>query len=216
MDYNRLLTYVPQVLMAENRTLVDVMPEIVMEAEDEIYERLDHDAFRTYLGEFTATPSNPKVDLRVETPRILEVRAMRVFQDGAPVPLKMRDEERMSAMWPFPVFGQPRYYAETPGPFMYRLYPAPEVEIDVGVAANQIPPRLTEGDPENVLTEQYGRLLLNATLRAGSRFMRNTTDEQRYAEEMGAALEEANTAISRRRRDETHTRRNETANRTGE
>lgn len=216
MDYNRLLTYVPSVLMAENRTLVDVMPDIIAEAEDEIYERLDHDAFRAYLGEFQATPASPKIDLRIETPRILEVRAMRVFQDGAPVPLKMRDEERMSAMWPFPVFGQPRYYAETPGPLMFRLYPAPEVEIDVGVAANQIPARLTEPEPENVLTERYGRLLLNATLRAASRFMRNPNDEQRYAEEMGAALEEANTAIARRRRDETHTRRNETANRTGQ
>ena len=204
LTYDDLVRDTPLTLQAQNVTLVENMPMIIRRAEDEAILRLDHDAFRGRLPNLlTVGAGEGRLDLSTQPARIMEVRSLRVIVDGTHYPLERRNIERMEAIYPRWSQGVPRFYAEDDGLFVFRLFPSPDESYQIEVHANLEPARLAPSVQESLLTRQYPRVTEMATLHQGAIFMRNTTDEQRYAANLDMALAEVNSAIARRRRDET-------------
>lgn len=217
MTYDDIIAELPTILMAQNRAMVDAdqLQRIVREAEDEIIERLDHDVFRARLAPRTVSDTQDFIDLSDEPRRVLEVRAIQVVLPYGIYPLERREIERLNALYMGSAVGVPRYYAEDDTPLLLRVFPRPDTPYDLNVAANIEPERLSPAVQQSVLTRTYPRLLNMAVRKHGAHFMRNPADEQRYGALMDAALMEANTGLSRRRRDETALQPSKTANRTG-
>jgi hypothetical protein len=218
MTYDDLIALIPVTLMAQNRTLADPteLQRIVRRAEDEIIERIDHDAFRARLSGKTVTPGNGgEIDLTQEARRVLEVRALQLVLPDGVYPLERREVERLNALYLGSYVGQPRYYAEDDIPMLLRVFPAPDQTYSINVSANIEPERLSPVVQQSVLTRSYPRLLEMCALKHGAHFMRNPSDEQRYGALTDAALMEANTQLARRRRDETAVTTAQTANRVG-
>ena len=218
LTYDELIRRIPVWLYAQNRTLVNEMPAIVEEAEDQLMLVLDHDLFRAALTPRTITSANPTVDLTNEDPQVMEVRSMRIRPRGPSggwVPLMRRDIEAMEMLYSRDRPRVPRYYAEDDGILTYQFFPAPVVDTEVEIMANIHPLRLGPTQQTSVLTEQFPRALEKATLRQGALFMKNQTDADRYEAEMMQSVEEANLQVKRRRRDTSGQRPRETANLTG-
>lgn len=217
MTYNELLRRVPVWLYSSNRSLVDEMPVIIEQAEDRLLQVIDHDLFRTVLTGKTVGVDG-LLDLSAESPRVLEVRGLRVQYRDRPdgfTPLKARDIEMLSALYPDGGSGDPRYYAQHTSTLNYKLYPKPRAEIDIEVTANVEPARLAVGNQTNILTEQFPRAVERACMHFGAMFMKNYEDAAQYEKDMMAALGEAGAQVGRRRRDEAQTRPRETKNVTG-
>lgn len=216
LTYNQLVAEVPVILMAQNRTLAQNMDIVIRQAEDEIIQRIDHDAFRTVISPgFTVDPVNTTIDLTTQSSPVLEVRAMRLDLGGQQVTLERREIERLRMTFGADDQGVPRFYAEDDAPLIYRVFPTPDTTYPVAVTANVEPDRLSVSVQETLLTRRWPRLVEMAVLKYGARFMRNQTDETRFGAAMGEALAEALIQISRRRRDETATKPQTTANLTG-
>ena len=216
LTYNQLVADTPITLMAQNRTLAQNIDMIIRQAEDEIIERLDHDAFRTVLaGVITVDPSNAVIDLTATPSQVLEVRAMRLDMGDQQVTLERREIERLRMTFNTFDQGVPRFYAEDDAPLIYRVFPVPDTAYPITVTANVEPDRLSLSTQENLLTRRWPRLLEMAVLKHGARFMRNAADESRYGQQFDAALGGALMQINRRRRDETGTKPQTTANVTG-
>lgn len=217
MTYDDLIAAVPIALQAQNRTLLDAseLQRIVRRAEDEIIERIDHDAFRSRLTGRQVGPADDTIDLQPEDRRVLEVRAIQLITPEGVYPLERREVERLNALYLGAWAGQPRYYAEDDTPLFLRVFPTPDVVYPVSISANIEPERLSPSTQQSVLTRAHARLLEMMTFKHGAHFMRNPTDEQRYGELADAALMEANAQFARRRRDETGVTSAPTANRVG-
>lgn len=217
MTYAELIAEIPRIMMAQNRTLTepDVLQQIVRDAEDEIIERIDHDAFRKRLADRIISPSTATIDLSGEANRVLELRAVEVIVDGIVVPLERREIERLYALYVEGEAGEPRYYGEDDTPLLLRVFPQPDRDYTLRISANAEPARLSIDVQQSVLTSVHPRLLRMATRKHAAIFMRNPTDEQRYAALTDGALMEANAMYARRRRDETGTTSAATANRAG-
>lgn len=216
LTYNQLVSEVPVLLMAQNRTLAQNMGTVIRQAEDEIIQRLDHDAFRTVISpSFAVDPVNVTVDLNNQPSPVLEVRAMRLDLGGQQVTLERREIERLRMTFGPDDQGVPRFYAEDDAPLVYRVFPTPDTTYQLDVTANVEPDRLSVAVQETLLTRRWPRLTEMAVLKYGARFMRNQTDEARFEKAMGEALAEALLQINRRRRDETGTKPQTTANVTG-
>lgn len=216
LTYNQLVAEVPVLLMAQNRTLAQNMGIVIRQAEDEIIQRLDHDAFRTVITPaFSVDPVNTTIDLTAQPSPVLEVRALRLDLGGQQITLERREIERLRMTFGPDDQGVPRFYAEDDAPLVYRVFPTPDTTYPITVAANVEPDRLSVSVQETLLTRRWPRLVENAVLKYGARFMRNQTDEARFDKAMGEALAEALLQISRRRRDETATKPQTTSNTTG-
>ncbi len=217
MTYDDLIAAIPSTLMAQNRTLAepDELQRVVRRAEDEIIERIDHDAFRARLDGHIVDPANHVIDLSQEARRVLEVRALQLVIPDGVYPLERREVERLNALYFGGSMGMPRYYAEDDDPLLLRIFPRPDTTYSVNVSANIEPERLAPAVPQSVLTRTYPRLLEMMALKHGAHFMRNMGDEQRYGALADAALMEANAQLARRRRDETGVTSAQTANRVG-
>lgn len=217
MTYNDLIAELPGIMMAQNRTMTEaaVLQQIVRDAEDEIIERIDHDAFRDRLAARTLPAGVSELDLSAEPRRVLEVRAIQVEIDGELYPMERREIERLYAIYRGSGEGPPRFYSEDDTPLLLRVFPTPDIAYPVRVSANIEPLRLGPDIQQSVLTYSYPRLLRMAVRKHAAMYMRNPTDEQRYAAAADGALMEANTQLARRRRDETGVTSASTANRTG-
>ena len=225
ITYTELVRRVPLWLYADNTSLVDEMPNIITEAEDELILRLDHDLFQTALTGFTvgADPYDPNgtadlIDLSAEDPAIFEVRAIRLkLREQAHNwwPIHRRDIEMLSTLYANNSPGQPRFYATYPALLQYRVFPYPRTAYDVEITANVQPARLSNTVDTNVLTDQFPRAMEKATLRQAALFMKDSGAAATYEGEMMQSVNEANMQVSRRRRDETGVRPVETANATG-
>lgn len=212
--YNELLRRVPLWLYAQNRALVDEMPVIIEQAEDRLVQVIDHDLFRGVLSGNTIGVDG-LLDLSGETPAVLEVRGLRVkFRDRVDgwTPLKQRELEMASALYPTGGSGVPRYYAQYDGTLSFKLYPKPRATVDVEVTANITPVRLGVAQQTNIYTEQFPRAIERACMHFGAMFMKNYEDAAQYEKDMMAALGEAASQVGRRRRDEVQTRSRETHN----
>lgn len=217
MTYDDLIADIPPALQAQNRTLTepDVLQQIVRNAEEEIIERIDHDAFRARIAGRQVVPGDATIDLTAEPRRVLEVRALqRVTEDGV-YPLERREVERLFALYQGSYQGTPRYYAEDDHPLLLRVFPTPDIPYSIHISANIEPERLSVDVQQSVLTRSHPRLLRMMAYKHGAHFMRNQTDEQRYGVLADAALMEVNAQFARRRRDETGTKAASTANRVG-
>ena len=215
MTYDELIALIPETLMAQNRTLVSalVLQNIIRRAEDEIIQRIDHEAFRTVINPaFTIGPGNPTIDLSTQTNPVLEIRAVRRLDNGIPVPMERREVERMNLVYAQGDTGEPRFYAEDDSALLIRLYPYPDTAYQVQVTANVTPARLSPVIQQSVLTRRFPRLLEHMALKHGAHFMRNPNDEQRYGNIAENALAEVNMQMMRRRRDETNAVATDTAN----
>ena len=217
MTYDDLIAAVPVALQAQNRALLDAdeLQRIVRRAEDEIIERIDHDAFRARLTPRQVGLGDDTLDLQTEDRRVLEVRAVQIETPEGIYPLERREVERLNALYLGAWEGQPRYYAEDDTPLLLRVFPKPDMTYTVRVSANIEPERLSIGTQQSVLTRAHARLLEMMTFKHGAHFMRNQTDEQRYGMLADAALMEINAQYARRRRDETGVKSAQTANRVG-
>lgn len=216
--YNDIIAAAPIALMAQNRSVLDpaTMQILVRQAEDEIIELLDHDAFRTTLQQpAVISPGTDVIDLSAEAPSVLEVRALRIAADDYSMPMERRDIERLNALYPTGEPGVPRFYAEDEAPLVLRVFPPPDQEYRITVTANVEPLRLSPDIQTSVLSQRHPRILEMMVFKHLARFMRNSTDEARYGREAEAALMGVNTQFARRRRDETGLTGTPTANRVG-
>jgi len=213
--YDELVANTPLWLYAENRDLVDQMPKVIADAEDQIINLIDHYLFQQVIQ--IAFVDKGTRDLDLSPHRILELRAMRVlYRNGGMTPLERRDLEALTMLFASNRSGRPRYYAQFGGIDTMRLFPTPSEDITIEITANIEPPRLGPSQQSNIISDRFPRVIERATLRQAAVFMKNAEDEQRYEAEMQAAILEANSAIGRMRRDETGTRRIETINASGQ
>jgi hypothetical protein len=217
-DYAELIRRVPEWLYAQNRTLVDEMPAIVSQAHDQLINILDHDLFKTLiLGKTLTSANNGVLDLSSETPRVLEVRAVRLKWRGDDdwTPLQRRDLETLTMMFARNMPRRPRYYSEYSGTLVLKAFPAPDRDYDLEITANVEPPVLSPTVQTNIMTEQAFRAVEKATMRQAAIFMKDWESAQLYEKEMATAVGEVNAAIQRRRRDAVETRPVETSNVSG-
>lgn len=215
VTYDDLLTRTPDQLYAQNRSLVDAMPTIVAQAEEQLHQILDHDLFQTRLTGLSLTVGDPLLDLTGQA-GLLDVRAVRVQYHGASyVPLERRNLEMLSMLYTDDRPGIPRFYSDYGDTNILRVFPVPRQTYAVEVTANVLPPALGPSTQSNVIALKYGRALERAVFRQAAIFMKNKADEERFNAEMAAAVGEANAAIARRRRDDTDVRPRETANAKG-
>lgn len=213
--YDELIRQVPIWGYNQNRDLVDEMPAIVAQAEDQIFNLIDHDLFQTVITGQTLTTGNPDLDLTGLG--IMEIRAIRLSYRGAYsfTALERRDLEMLSMLYTTNRPARPRFYAEYEDIDKVRVFPIPREDYDLEITANVEPPRLTVANQTNKLAEKYPRVYEKACLRQAALFMKNQQDAATYEGEMMSALQEASLAIARKRRDETGTRPVETSNASG-
>jgi len=204
ISYTELARRTPLWLYANNRDLVVEMPNIIGQAEEQLLQVMDHDLFQTVITGKTVGPSSDILDMSAETPRILEVRAMRIKYrdlDRAWIPIFRRDIEMLSMLYPDGRARRPQYYAEYGGILKYRFFPYPDAAYDIEVTANVKFVPLSATVDTNILTDQYPRAIEKATFRQAALFMKDMLAAQTYEKEMMSALSEANAQTSRRRRD---------------
>lgn len=217
LSYDELLRRVPTWIYAGNRRLVDEMPTIIEQAEDQMLQVLDHDIYQTTLTGFTVGPGVKEIDLTANDPRVLEVRSIRVanWDTDTWQPCQLRDLEYLTALFSDGRTGRPRYYATRGEVLRFELFPAPDHELQVEITANVEFTRLGPDQQTNVLTIQFPRALEKAALRQAAIFMNDPQNEQRYETEFIAALNESNAQVGRRRRDEVGNKPRDTHNATG-
>lgn len=219
ITYDDLIRRVPKWIYAQNRSLVDDMPDIVQEAHNQLIGVLDHDLFRSIITGKQATPaSNGILDLSAEDPDVLEIRAVRVrYRNGDDdwTPLRMRDLEMLTELYSRNRPNRPLYYAEYNGPLVIKFFPMPREDYDLEITANVEPPLLTPTNQTNVMSTRAPRALEKAVIRQACLYQKNWEDAQMYEKEMAQAVTEANAQVQRRRRDDTEQRPVEAANVTG-
>jgi hypothetical protein len=216
ITYNELIRRTPVWAYATNRDIVAEMVNIVQEAHEQIIGILDHDLFRTLITTKTLTQSSLGVlNLSAETPRILEIRAIRMRYRGGSddwAPLMRRDLEMLSMLYARNRPRQPLYYAEYSGPLVIKAFPAPDRDYDLQITANVEPVVLSPSNQTNIISTQFPRVMEKATFRQAALFMKNWEDAKIYEKEMVDAVNEANAQIQRRKRDTTETRPVDTTN----
>ena len=218
LTYNELISQAPTWLYAENRSLVDNMPDVVVKAERQLVLVIDHDLFRTTLPGDTLLAGDSAVDLSANEPLIMEVRGFRVrWRDGDDhwTPIMYREAEYLAMLYSNQRQGRPKYYTQDGGFLKFQVYPTPERDYDIEITANVTPPALGASVQENVLTKQFPRAVEMAVYRQAATFMKDAAAEAKYDSEMMAAIPEANMQSARRRRDEAGTRPRETVNASG-
>ncbi len=218
ISYTELVRRVPLWLYAGNSALIAEMPTIIEQAQDLLETTIHHNEFRTEItGETVGTDG--LVDLSAETPRVLEIRAVRVkYRDRGDgwTPLQVKDLEALTMMFPLDRPARPRYYSERGGPLQLQLFPKPSAAMDLSITANVIPDRIEAGTETNIYTAKYPRAVEKACFHFAAIFMKDYEDAQAYKADMMQALAEAGAQIQRRERDETATRPRNTTNMAGQ
>ena len=214
--YDELIAEAPQWLYAQNRDLVDNMPEVLAQAELQVYQRLEHDAFRDTINGLTLD-TDGVIDLTSVVPQVFEVRSVRVQYKGddSYVPLLERNIEYLEMLYGRAKPGRPLYYAEDDTTLYLRAYPKPSSALPLQIRANVEPTALSPSNKTNLVTQRYYRVIQLATFRQAAIYMKNEADTVRYTNELNDALSEANAQIARRRRDETETKPKDTSNKAG-
>lgn len=215
--YDELIRRVPRWLYAQNRDLVNEMPNVVLQAHEQIVNLLDHDLFRTLIDDVDVG-TDGILDLSANDPPVFEIRAIRWKwrNDGdAYMPLMRRDLEMLTQLYANNRPGRPRYYAEYSGLLIQKLFPVPREAIKVQVTANVEPPPLSPTQQTNIISERAFRVMEKATMRQAAIYMRDWPGAAEYEKDMTTAIGEANAQIQRRRRDETEQRPVEAANVSG-
>jgi hypothetical protein len=213
--YDSLVTNTPIWLYAQNKDIVAQMPDLIADAEDQIFELIDHDLFQETLTGKTILQGQPDLDLTSDL--IQEIRAIRISYRGAYsfTPVERRDLEFLTMLYTRNIPDRPRYYGQYGSFDQVRLFPIPRQDYDIEITVNKAPPRLSPSVQTNILIAKYPRVYEKASLKQGAIYMKNPADAATYDTEMVNAIMEANMAIGRHRRDETGTRPLETANSKG-
>lgn len=217
MDYAELIRRTPEWLYARNRDLLNTeMPNIVLQAHEQLINVIDHDFFRARVANLTL-PTDGVLDLPTLIPRLLEVRAIRVQyrQAGEFTPLFQRDQEMLTMLYANNRPGRPRYYCEYDGPKIVKVYPQAPMAMNIEVTANIAPEPLSPTVANNVIGDLAPRAMEKATFRQAALFMKDQAAAATYEQEMMAAVVELNSSIGRGRRDETDVKPRTTANTTG-
>lgn len=224
VSYDELLRRVPLWLYAENTALAAEMPAIIGRAEDHLVNVLDHDIFQTVLTSKTigASPVNvvtddDKLDLSAETPRLMELRSIRIaYKGGADwTPVEPRNDEMLSMLYSRNRPARPRYYGQHGDQLKLKFYPFPDRVYTLKITANVMPVRMAVGVQNNKISTMFPRAFESAVFHQAAIFMQDQPMADKYQAEMMAAIPEANLASSRKRRDETGTRPIETTNAAG-
>lgn len=225
ITYDELVRSVPIWSYATNRELVAEMPRIIADAEDELWLSIDHDLFQAVItGSVIGPPPSPTpgvdysiLDLGSVTPRIMELRAIRLAYRGQFdwVPIERRELEYLSMLYSRNNPARPRFYANYGGTLKFKVFPYPREEYDLELTANVRPLSLSAIVQTNQLTTDFPRAVEKACLRQAALFMKDAEGAATYLQEMNDALGEANMQMARRRRDETGQRPVETANASG-
>lgn len=213
--YDEIVRRTPDWMYAQNRSLVAEMPTIIAQAHEQLVNLLDHDLFRTVItGKKLEASNNGIIDLSAETPRVFEVRALRIkYREGDSfTPIQRRDLEMLTMLYARNAPKRPLYYAEYSGPLVLKVFPAPREDYDLEITANVEPPVLTSENQSNIITREAFRAMERATFRQAALYMRDWQAAAEFEKEMGTALTEVNAQISRRRRDETGQRQIEATN----
>ena len=214
-NYNELIRRIPEWMYAQNRDLTNEVEELVSKAHNQIINLLDHDLFRTTIsGKSLTAASDGVLDLSAESPRVLEIRSIRIDYNGTGgyTPIMRRDLEMLTMLFASNTAARPRFYAEYSGPLVIKAFPAPDVDYDIEVTANVEPPVLAPSQQTNIISTQHYRVIETATFRQAALYMRDWAAAEEYAKELGSAITEANAAIQRRKRDETDKRPQDASN----
>ena len=216
ITYNELVTQTPQQLRRANDDLIAEMPRLIKDAEEEVILQLDHDLFRTIITGKSVSVGNAVVDLTDQN-ELMEVRSISMqYRSGDQAPaLEMRNQEYLEMLFSVNRPGRPRYYSNFEEWNKIKVWPTPNETYDLTIHANVEPTPLSGGNPTNVISDKFPRVIQMAVFLQGAHFMKNDSDIARYEGELAAALTRANAAISRRRRDEVTTRPTEAANAVG-
>jgi len=214
--YDEIARRIPLWLYAQNRDLVNEMPAVTEQAHEQLINVMDHDLFRTLIPNLTLTEAEGGVlDLSTQTPRILEVRSIRInYRNGDDdwTPLQRRDLEMLTMLYARNRPNRPLYYAEYNGPLVMKAFPAPREDYSIEITANVEPPVISPANQTNIITEQFPRAMEKAVFRQAALFQKSWEDATIYEKEMMSAVTEANAQTQRRRRDETETKPVDTAN----
>ncbi len=215
ITYDELIRRVPEWLYAKNRKLIDEMPAIITQAHEQLINTLDHDLFKTLIDGKTLAAGDPILDLSTETPRVLEVRSVRLKVTGTDdgwTPILRRDLEMLSMLYARNKPRRPLFYTEYNGTLILKVFPSPALAHDVQITANVEPEVLSETVSTNIMAEEASRALEKAVMRQACLFMKAWEDAAQYSTEMTGAITEVNAAIQRRRRDDTEQRPRDTKN----
>jgi hypothetical protein len=214
--YADLIRDIPIWLYAQNRDIVAEMPRLIKDAEDQIYNLIDHDLFQTVITGSGLVKDNP--DLDISAMDIMEIRAIRIAYrgDNSWTPIERRNLEALTMMYSRMRPGRPRFYADYGNYDGLRFFPVPNADVQLEITANVAPEGLTDTNQTNILATKFPRVYEKAVLKQGALFMKNPNDAATYETEMQAALTEANLQIARRRRDDVGQRPVETANARGQ
>jgi hypothetical protein len=218
LTYDDLLANTPNWLYARNKDITSVMETVVQQAHDQIINLIDHDLFRTVIGGKVLEAANYGVlDLSAETPRVLEVRGMRLKYKGEDsyTPIQRRDLEMLTMLYARNRPRVPLYYSEYSGTLVLKAFPAPKEDMDLEITANVEPLVLSPTNQTNIISIQAPRVLEKATFRQGALYMKDWQSADAYEKELGVAIQEINAAIQRRRRDETEIRPADASNVSG-
>lgn len=225
ITYTELVRRIPLGVYAENTDLVAEMPVIIRKAEEMLAGRVDHDFLQTTItgksiGNATVNPSggDDDLDLSAESPRVLEVRSIRIKHRGRAtqwVPVHRREINFLRTLYSMNTPGVPRYYGEDKGVLNLVFFPYPNALYDLEITANKVPAFLTSGNQTNAFTIHCPRALEWACMHFAALFMKDFTAAQGYSSDVDNALTEANMLGARRRRDEGAQRPQETANAQG-
>jgi len=217
VSYDELLRAVPIWMYAQNKSLVDEMPNIIRQAQEQLMLLLDHDLFQTIITGKTVSDLTPVIDLTANSPRIMEIRAVRLDyrREGTFTPLFRRNLEYLTMLYADAKPGRPLYWAEYGDINKVKVFPLPRESYTLEITANVQPLPLAPGTQTNKITTEFPRAMEKATLRQACLFMKNEKDAATYEKEMNGAVDEANAALGRRRRDDTGQRPIDPANAKG-
>jgi len=198
--YTELARKVPIWLNASNTDVTGEVDALIAEAHEFLFQVMDHDLFSTTISGLTIG-TDGVLDLRAQSPRILEVRGVRVAQRGRQTPLRRRDAEYIAALYTRDRPGLVQYYTQSQ-PLLLEVAPKPYEEVNATVTANVAPEVLSGAVAENLISTTYPWALEQATRWATALFQKDWETAAVYEKATIDALVASNAATSRRRRDE--------------
>lgn len=210
-SYQELIDYGLRASYASSRDMTAEMSGLVRRAQHYVELSVDHDLFADVERSFTIGMDG-QIGPAVLPPRMLELRRVEV----GPTPERMftllpRSEAMLAALFPGETPGMPLYYARL-YERLYRVFPLPYAQMRCKIRANVRPPLLGEGQPTNILTEEFPDVMEFAVMREIAMFNLDAPQAETYANAMRERLMASNAQVSRRTRDESAERPSERRN----
>lgn len=197
------------------------LPRLVGVAEEQCRHLLHPDVFEE-SAEVSVTAGDAVVDLSggltvdTVTREVLSLRGMTAVADGRRWTLYRKGYEELALLYPFSDHRDyPVYYTEVGGWMRHVLFPVPVTDLSLTITANVRAIPLSGSNDTNTLTDR-APWALRACLRVeAARWLRMWDSLEAYEAERSEAVRLVNNSVSRRQRDESQPRPDDTTNRGG-